>query len=275
MNNLDPRSAPEGGSIAVLGRIVSLRTAGKAALALGAIVLVHAVWPFYSVPTGSRGVVTQFGRITGIEGEGLAVLPPWQKLNNFSIRAEKADIESADGYPHFLVADDNGCYEIRLESAGAMGLITSANPPVKAVVRWAITSQDYFALTGRPLRAVSIQRLTQADYDVKSSAFYPHYLVTNSYSGPDKVTNFGMAGVTNGFVHGEVFEIRSLDYFTNGYGAAAALYTGAGSNLNSAITHLIPNETIPANGPIQRVIGTLNGTQTYILEQPTSAERPY
>ncbi|MGM9490130.1 prohibitin family protein [Ideonella sp. YS5] len=60
------------------------------------IVLVF-LWPFYSVPTGSRGVVTQFGRIVGIEGEGLAVLPPWQKLHNFSIRAEKADIENAEG----------------------------------------------------------------------------------------------------------------------------------------------------------------------------------
>jgi prohibitin 2 len=49
------------------------------------------------VPTGSRGVVTQFGKIVGIEPEGLAVLPPWQKLSNFSIRAERADIENAEG----------------------------------------------------------------------------------------------------------------------------------------------------------------------------------
>src|SRR5437868_7716475 len=62
----------------------------------GVIVLVI-LWPFYSVPTGSRGVVTQFGKIVGIEPEGLAVLPPWQKLSNFSIRAEKADIENAEG----------------------------------------------------------------------------------------------------------------------------------------------------------------------------------
>jgi prohibitin 2 len=54
-------------------------------------------WPFYSVPTGSRGVVTQFGKIVGVEAEGLAVLPPWQKLYNFSIRAEQADIEKAEG----------------------------------------------------------------------------------------------------------------------------------------------------------------------------------
>ncbi|MBI5625672.1 MAG: prohibitin family protein [Nitrosomonadales bacterium] len=58
---------------------------------------VYLLWPFYAVPTGSRGVVTQFGKIVGIEDEGLAVLPPWRKLNNFSIRAEQADIENAEG----------------------------------------------------------------------------------------------------------------------------------------------------------------------------------
>jgi len=55
------------------------------------------LWPFYSVPTGSRGVVTQFGSIVGIENEGLAVLPPWQKLAIFSIRAEQANIDGAGG----------------------------------------------------------------------------------------------------------------------------------------------------------------------------------
>jgi len=62
-----------------------------------AIILFFILWPFYSVPTGSRGVITQFGKIVGIEGEGLAILPPWQKLSNFSIRAERADIENAEG----------------------------------------------------------------------------------------------------------------------------------------------------------------------------------
>jgi len=66
-------------------------------LAVIAVIALTVLWPFYSVPTGSRGVVTQFGKITGIEGEGLAILPPWQKLNNFSIRAEQADIEDVEG----------------------------------------------------------------------------------------------------------------------------------------------------------------------------------
>src|ERR1700688_4847133 len=67
-----------------------------AAIALAAL-LVLIIWPFYSVPTGSRGVVTTFGAITGIEGEGLAVLPPWRKLTIFNIRAEQADVENAEG----------------------------------------------------------------------------------------------------------------------------------------------------------------------------------
>src|SRR6267154_1723123 len=64
---------------------------------IGIWILVAILWPFYSVPTGSRGVVTQFGKIVGIEGEGLAVLPPWRKLALFSIRSEQADVENAQG----------------------------------------------------------------------------------------------------------------------------------------------------------------------------------
>jgi regulator of protease activity HflC (stomatin/prohibitin superfamily) len=68
-----------------------------AAVAAGVLILLMILWPFYSVPTGSRGVITQFGKIVGIEPEGLAILPPWQKLTLFSIRAEQADIENAAG----------------------------------------------------------------------------------------------------------------------------------------------------------------------------------
>jgi prohibitin 2 len=68
-----------------------------AVVAIGILILLIVLWPFYSVPTGSRGVITQFGKIVGIEPEGLAVLPPWQKLTLFSIRSEQADIENAAG----------------------------------------------------------------------------------------------------------------------------------------------------------------------------------
>ena len=37
------------------------------ALAGFTVVALAILWPFYSVPTGSRGVVTQFGKIVGID----------------------------------------------------------------------------------------------------------------------------------------------------------------------------------------------------------------
>lgn len=68
-----------------------------ALLIVGAMIFLVIIWPFNSVPVGTRGVVTQFGAIKGIEPEGLLLLPPWQKLTLFSIRSEQADIDKADG----------------------------------------------------------------------------------------------------------------------------------------------------------------------------------
>lgn len=67
------------------------------ALTIASLIVALYVWPLYSVPTGSRGVITQFGRIINIENEGLAILPPWQNLALFNIRAEQADINDASG----------------------------------------------------------------------------------------------------------------------------------------------------------------------------------
>jgi regulator of protease activity HflC (stomatin/prohibitin superfamily) len=66
---------------------------------IGIVVIIAALLlnPFETVPTGMRGVVTQFGAIKGIEPEGLLILPPWQKLNVFNVRAEEAAIENAEG----------------------------------------------------------------------------------------------------------------------------------------------------------------------------------
>ena len=82
--------------------IESLQTKYLKWVKVGSIVIVAwialmLIWPFNSVPTGSRGVVTQFGRIIGIEPEGLVLLPPWQKLSIFSIRSEVATIDNASG----------------------------------------------------------------------------------------------------------------------------------------------------------------------------------
>jgi regulator of protease activity HflC (stomatin/prohibitin superfamily) len=79
------------------GEINVLAIARDAILLLVALILLVICWPFYTVPTGSRGVVTQFGAIKGVENEGLVILPPWQRLALFSIRAEEAHIKDADG----------------------------------------------------------------------------------------------------------------------------------------------------------------------------------
>ena len=66
---------------------------------IGVVVLIVLVafWPIRTVPTGSRGVVTVGGAIRGLQNEGFTLILPWQKLDVFSIRAEQADIENAEG----------------------------------------------------------------------------------------------------------------------------------------------------------------------------------
>ena len=66
-------------------------------IALVVLLLLQAFWPFRSVPTGTRGVITQFGAIKGIENEGLLFVPPWKNLTIFNIRAEEATVEDAEG----------------------------------------------------------------------------------------------------------------------------------------------------------------------------------
>jgi regulator of protease activity HflC (stomatin/prohibitin superfamily) len=69
----------------------------KAAIGVVVVAVLFHFWPLATVPTGSRGVITQFGAIKGIQNEGLVILAPWEKLTLFSVRAEEAKIEDADG----------------------------------------------------------------------------------------------------------------------------------------------------------------------------------
>ncbi len=75
----------------------SLHTILKWVVVAIVVLVLVSIWPFASVPTGSRGVVTRFGKITNIEPEGLVILLPWEKLQLFSIRSERADIDDAEG----------------------------------------------------------------------------------------------------------------------------------------------------------------------------------
>lgn len=197
---------------------------------------------------------------------------------------------AANTTPRYLMADASGCYVLRP---------TSVNGKAEAVVEWMVSSEDYYHLTGRRLIAASIRRLNQADYDANTMQFYPHYLITNSYTGPDNVKIvFNAPNITRGDIHGEVFEIRSRDYYLHvdannmydGYSTTTInnqLYrlsngtltknTPVGTLPGSAIVWLIPNETFPAaQGPIKRSIGSgTGGTSTSLLEQPQYSDRPF
>jgi hypothetical protein len=197
--------------------------------------------------------------------------PTWFK------EIEIPDVFTGQVGPHYLLADSNGVYLLRPSASDA-------------IVEWMLSSADYQRMTGRPLRAVSIQRLTQSDYLASTNKFYPHYLITNQFSGSDSILQFfgATSNVTqNGEVHGEVIEVRSLDYYqAGGYQNAIPLYANNGgflvANNNSPIVWMAPNETIPQGtltspaGPIKRSLGsTLDSTSTYIFEGPTFSDRPF
>lgn len=180
--------------------------------------------------------------------------------------------------PRYLLVDDNGCYMLKpgVDGSGA----------ALAIVDWALTADDYYRMTGRRLRASSIQKLNLADF--YNGAFYPRFLITNRYVGEDNVPdlpaiNLAPALFQRSQVRGEVFEIRSVDYY-NGTGLQP-LYVRVGNtiakNPSASITWLFPNETIvdptaSAPGRIKRTVGVVeNATTTYLLEQPTYSERPF
>jgi hypothetical protein len=198
--------------------------------------------------------------------------PAWFK--QFNVRAANGAAQV-----RYLLADDNGCYLLAPQGS-------------ELVTEWYLTNDDYLFLTGRRLQAVSIQRLSQADFF--NGQFYPRYLIVNRFSGEDNIPDvFGFPGTPRGEITGEVFEIRSVDFFQGGYRTAQArLYRPAGRflerNPDGAIQWMVPNETIPMRrlfpnsplipvpGKIQRTIGSADGgTTTYTLDQPTFAERPF
>lgn len=180
----------------------------------------------------------------------------------------------------YMLCDENGCYVLRPQGSDLL-------------VEWRLSSDEYYAMTGRRLKAVSMQKLTASDYDATTNRFYPRFLITNTYAGQDNVPEvFGVLPVMRGSTRGEVFEIRSRDYYLSPlpgagvYGTFNGLYSRVGNTLTnntaSAITWIFPVERFPATdvngnplGPIVRSVGSQsNATSSFLLEQPAFAERP-
>lgn len=75
----------------------TLKLLTDAVIGVVLVAVLIACWPLRTVPTGFRGVITVGGSIKSVESEGFALLWPWQRLDVFSIRAEQADIDKAEG----------------------------------------------------------------------------------------------------------------------------------------------------------------------------------
>ncbi len=250
--------------------------------------------------TGGVGDGTLVSKLTGIYDPNYPGGPRHAKITGPTFFKEYT---APGGTLHYLLCDANGCYDL-LPPSTAAPIPNAQNG--EAVVTWALYSTDYQIMTGRPLQAASMERLGKADYMPATNLFYPHYLITNRYTGSDNVVNqFGngntsplIKNVSSGQIRGEVVEVRGDIYyyglanaapFPAGY-RSAPLYVnnGAGKLLQqqvgfTGIVWMAPretwNQTIPANNPppIRRSIGSLatTGTSSYILEQPTYADRPY
>lgn len=194
---------------------------------------------------------------------------------------------------HYLLSDANGCYQL------VSSFDKTNNTPVMAV-EWMLSNQDYYAMTGKQLRASSITRLNTTVTQAGTYAFAAglhHYLITNRFSGTDNVAVFGappFANVTaNGETRGEVFELdpTAFDWTkqNHGYwggGGDHRDYVVAAGNLLVAnplasIVWRTPSELVPPGppgptGPIQRFIGSTDrATSTSVLDQPSYADRPF
>ena len=169
-------------------------------------IIIASYWPFKSVPTGSRGVLTRFGKIIDIESEGLTILPPWEHLQLFSIRAEQADIENATGATSDTQPVDTSLtvrYSIRPDKVAEVYEKYSHDGDLSSYVQTA-TQEAFKAVTARYNAPDLIGKRSQVsgdiysalqakldkygaqviNIDMKSFAFSPQYMAAIN----DKVT---------------------------------------------------------------------------------------
>jgi len=173
----------------------------------------------------------------------------------------------------YLLADANGCYQLR-----------PGPDPTVLEVEWLLTTEDYYRMTGKRLRATSIRRLANGNY-----------LIANSFSGEDNPRVFGIVYNTTGNpangnilgsneFRGEVFELNPTGFNLfapdHGYQPDYVVMNNAlVPNPNASIAWRSPGEELPTPGVqigvIRRSIGDpARATSTSVLEQPAYADRP-
>jgi hypothetical protein len=337
----DPTTIPPGGSPSSAAVVMIAAVENVKQAATGSSGAVNTAGLSGEAPGGSLMIINRFGAAGGFSTDGdvasivNSISIPEANLSRVVRRQAISgptffrefdyvdpNVSLTTPIPRYLLCDANGCYVLAPRHVNADAANTIGPGPVnELVVDWMITDNDYYYLTGRHLRATSIQRLTQAELYQPATgnvAFAPHYLITNSYTGHDNIAEvFGsvanpLTNVIDGDIHGEVFEVRSRDYYDapngqpsvgpdgvyNGY-----LYNGAtnpdayqmyinignllypnlptltGNPTGSSIVRMIPPETIQYINvavPIKRNIGDpSNGTSSGLLQQPLFSERPF
>lgn len=141
------------------------------ACALVFVALLVAVNPFHTVPTGFRGVVTQFGAIKGIENEGLVILPPWQGLNIFNVRTETTDVAKAQGSTSDTQPVDVALtvrYSIQPDKVAEVFEKYSRNGDLSSYVDTA-TQESFKAVTARYTAPDLIAKRAQVSADVREA----------------------------------------------------------------------------------------------------------
>jgi hypothetical protein len=113
----------------------------------------------------------------------------------------------------YLLADANGCYQLKV----AVDPATNKPDPRYMDVEWVISTDDYYAMTGKKLLATCVRRLSSAVSNGPNKGLH-HFLISNRFSGEDNPSVFGITynlsnNPNNGNIsgssefHGEVFEV--------------------------------------------------------------------
>jgi len=247
---------------------------------------------------GSLVVLNEAGTLISIvsnlripDGSGGFRLQPITNPTWFS-KFDEVDVTTGRLIYKYLLADENGCYQMRVGAS-----------PAYMDVEWMLSAEQYYRMTGKRLRAASIQRLTTVAVDPRNpNRRLNHFLITSRFSGEQDLRAVFGAGWSynttgnpaNGNIlgpsafSGEVFELNPLAWLLTGayqpdYLLLDATGTGSGpfvwANPNASIVWRSPTEEIPRPGQIgviRRRIGEPGrATSTAILEQPAYADRPF
>ncbi len=230
---------------------------------------------------GSLVVLDETGTPKRIISNLLLPSGQYQRINGPTSFSEFTELDPNTNQQiiRFLLSDANGVYQMQ-----------AGTTPNTFQVVWTLSDADYYNMTGQRLMASSVQRLNTGAVDPNAGGILIHdMLITNSYVGPDNIV--GLFGVTsnvpvNGQCQGEVFQLRASDYNPNAAndGYLPDFINNGGvleANPLASITWRSPAEYIPVPGvdppgPVRRYMGDPSqGTNTYPLEQPAFAVRPF